>query len=383
LFVGAQVALAMIVLAGAALLVQSVRRLIGVSPGFTVENLLTLRLALTTDQYPAIEAAVATHDQLLERLAAIPGVRGAGSITYLPLTGRSNTGTMTIAGTAAGGSEPSAAIRTVSPGYFRAMGIPLIAGRELTAFDRATATPVVLVNRTLAEQVFGGHPIGKQIRFPFLDPSWEIVGIVGDERFEDLDRPVMPAVYFPPAQVPSRGFSVVLRTAVAPLSLVDEVSAAVAAINPRLPVGDVMTMEELRAATGPVWIRRYVLSLVTGFAMLALLLSAIGVYGVVGQGVADRRREFGIRLALGATRREVMTLVVRQGAVPVAAGVCAGLCGAVLIKRPLATFLFRPEIGDAAIVVAAALALAAIAVLACVIPSRRAARTDPAVTLRG
>jgi hypothetical protein len=263
------------------------------------------------------------------------------------------------------------------------MGIPLMAGRELSASDRADTAQVVLVNRTLAEQVFGGRPIGEQIRFAFLEGAWEIVGVVGDERFEDLDRPVMPSVYFAPGQVPSRGFSVVLRTSIEPLSLVDDVTAAVAGANPRLPVGDVMTMEEVRAATGPVWMRRYVLSLVTGFAMLALLLSVIGVYGVVGQGVADRRREFGIRLALGATRREVMALVVRQGALPVVAGVGAGLAGAVLIKRPLASLLFHPEIGDAAIVLAAAVALAAVAVLACVVPSRRAARTDPAVTLRG
>lgn len=186
----------------------------------------------------------------------------------------------------------------------------------------------------------------------------------------------MRAVYFAPPQQPSRGFSFVLRTSLEPASLADDVATAVASINPRLPVYDVLTMEQLRAASGPVWMRRYVLWLVAVFAALALVLSAIGVYGVVGQSVTERRREFGIRLALGATRRDVMSMVVRQGAVPVGAGLAAGLAGAALVKAQLETFLFRSQLSDGAAVAAAAVILALLALTACIIPSRWAANTD-------
>lgn len=385
LFVAAQVTLAMVVLAGAALLVQSVRRLVSVSPGFEVEHLLTFRMALTNDGYATSEEVLAGQEEILRRLAAIPGVRAAGSIDQLPLSGRGNSGTMSIVGRPLQPSdEPMALVRDVSLGYFQAMGIPLLAGRALDTRDTRTAAPAVVVNRALADSIFEGRAVGQRIVFPFVDgrPEWEIVGIVGNEHFDDLDQPVVPAVYFAPAQSTSRGFSVVLRTEIDPGSLADDAAAVVEAFDPRVPLYEIATMEQLRERSGPVWLRKYVLWLVAAFASIALVLAVIGVYGVVGQSVAERRREFGIRLALGASKRAVMGMMLRQGATPVVAGIVAGLGGAVLLKAQMASLLFRAQASDGAAVVAAGALLAVMALVACFVPSRRAANTDPAVTLR-
>jgi putative ABC transport system permease protein len=382
-FVGAQVALAMVGLAGAALLVQSVRRVVAVSPGFEVKDLLTMRVLFTASQYPSVSDVERGQQMTLAGLRQIAGVQAVGGITSLPLTGPSPTGTVTVVGrTADGDAGQPAAVRSVWDGYFSAMGIPLLAGRAFNTGDTATSKPVALVNRALADSMFGGNPIGERIRFPFLDHAIEIVGVVGNERFDHLDRPLMPAVYRSASQSPSREMSIAVRTGVDPASIADDAEAAMAAINPRIPIFELRTMENLRAASRPVWMRRYVLALVGTFALIGLLLSAIGVYGVVGESVVARRREFGIRLALGATRREVMSLVVRQGAVPVAAGLAAGLIAAVVVKAPLEAFLFRTAAADLMAVAGAAALLATIALTACVVPSRRASRTDPAITLR-
>jgi len=383
--VAAEVALAVVLVAGAGLLARSLVRLLDVSPGFETSNLLTFRVSLPGERYGTADAVRAAHDRLLERLESVPGVDGAATINQLPLTGRGNTGVFSVEGRPLhSDAAPEVNIRTVSPGYFDTMGIRLASGRGLTGRDRDGAPNVVLVNHTLADRFFPDGALGERIVFSFFDgqPPWEIVGVVGDERFAGLDEPATPVVYFPYPQDPGGAFSVVVRSAVAPASLADAARRELAAVDPEVPLYSALAMDAIVADSEPVFLRRFVLQLVGAFAGLAVLLAAVGLYGVLAQAVVERTREIGVRMALGAGRRDVVWLIVRRGMAPALTGLAVGLGAASAASRLLGALLFGVGPGDPLTLGAVASLVALVSLAACWLPARRATSVDPVVALR-
>jgi putative ABC transport system permease protein len=387
LLVVAEVTMAVVLAAGAGVLGKSVVRLMSVSPGFDPDGVLTMAVNLPDARYDTYAKAITFHRDLLERVAALPGVSGAGTINQLPFRGPGNSGTFTVQGEplVTGESEPEVSVRTVSARYFGTLGVPLIAGRGFAASDNRDAPTVVLVNRTLAQRYFPERgPLGRRIAFSWFRDGQplEIVGVVGDEHFAGPDQPVTPVVYFSYAQTPDSEFRLVVRAAVPPRSLAPAIRAEAAALDPELPVYEISTMNEIAANLSAVFLRRYVLLLVGAFATLALLLAAVGLYGVMAQSVIERTREIGVRLVLGADSGEVIGMVVRQGMIPALAGLLTGLAVALGALRYLGSLLYEVQPYDPTVLAAVAALLGVIALAACWLPARRAARVDPMVSLR-
>jgi predicted permease len=385
--VAAEVMLAVVLVAGAGVLGKSLVRLLQVSPGFNPDGVLTMRISLPGNRYESQEATLAFHHDFLGRVSTLPGVAGAATINQLPLTGRGNTGTFTVVGEPLPGAEPNPMvnIRTVSSNYFRVLGIPLLEGRELSERDRMDSLPVILVNEMLAQRYFGDRgPLGRKIVFSFFDgqPAWEIVGIVGDERFGGPDEPVTPVVYFPYRQTPDQAFSVVARTQVQPSSLVEAVRAELAELDPNLPLYEVSTMNMIAARSTAIFLRRYVLLLIAGFAGIAVLQAAVGLYGVLSQSVVERTREIGIRVALGANRGDVVRMVVLRGLAPALCGLITGLAAALVALRLLRSLLYEVQPHDPVVLAGVVGILFVVALASCWLPARRATRVDPVVSLR-
>jgi predicted permease len=389
-FVIAQLTLAVILLAGSALIGRSVYRLITSSPGFAIDGLLIARVNPAFSDPPSVTAY---QQRLVERIAAIPGISGVATIDQPSLTGPGGSGTFMIAGSRdpAGadgkvmtGVESTTAIRTVSANYFAVMAIPVLQGRPFSTTDRRGQSPVVLVNQTLATAVFGGRPLGQRIVFPFFDgrPAWEIVGVVGDEQIASLDQPIRPVVYFPFGQVTDGAISLVTRTTGDPEAFVGAIRAAAAEVDPTIPVYAAQTIDRVIADSDAVFRRRSVLVLVTGFAAAAVLLSAVGLYGVLAQLVAHRTREIGVRIALGAGRTHIARGVLGQALFPVFAGLGLGLAATLWLSPALQTLLFDVAPRDWPTLTLVGAFLLATACLACAIPARRAVRIDPVVALR-
>jgi putative ABC transport system permease protein len=382
LFVVAQLALAVVLLAGSGLMARSVYRLLATSPGFDVDGLVTARVNPSFFEAPRVTAY---HQALLERIRAIPGISGVATISQLPLTGSGNSGTFKVATSGVGvTSGDTAAIRTVSPEYFTVMSIPLLQGRLFSAEDRRGRPPVVLVNQILARTVFGGRPLGHRIVFPFVDgqPAWEIVGVVGDEQFTGLDRAMRPVVYFPFGQILSGDINLVARASGDPASYISAVRAAAVSIDPNVPVYSAETMARIIADSDPVFVRRSVLIVIGGFAIAAVLLSAIGLFGVLAQMVSHRTREIGVRMALGARSAQVARSIV-TGITPAAvAGLAVGLAATLWLSPLLDKLLFEIGPHDWTTLGLVMLFLAFVAAVACIVPARRAARIDPVVALR-
>ena len=381
--VATQLALAVVLVAGTALLGRSVVKLTEVSPGFEIAGLVSGRLTFPAGRYDSREAMVATVDRILESVRAAPGVRGAEVINQLPLTGTGNTGDFAIVGRA---STPSSnpLIRDVTPGYFSLMGIPLIQGRRIQPSDTRAAPRVVVVNRTLAQFYFpGGDAINRRIVFEFFDgrPQWTIVGVVGDERFGDLDRPMSPVVYFPYAQDPEGGFSLVVRAA-APEAVGDTLRAAIAAIDPELPLYGLRTLERTAAESNAMFLRAIVARLLAWFSFAALLLSGVGVYGVLSESTTARTREIGVRMALGATRGGIARLVLATGAMPALIGLAAGAALTAAAAPALRSLLFGVTLLDIPSLAAVAGLLGAVTLLACALPAWRAVRLPVTTALR-
>ncbi|HTM24593.1 MAG TPA: ADOP family duplicated permease [Vicinamibacterales bacterium] len=382
--VAAQIALAVVLLAGAALVGRSVVNLSRVYPGFAIDGLLTGRLSLPdTPRYQSREGMVQAVDRVLERVRAVRGVSSAEAINRLPLGGRSYTSDFRIVGRGEQ-TKVDALIRNVTPGYLAAMGIPLLAGRAIEPTDTGSAERVVVVNAMLARLAFGGRsPIGERLVLEFLGgkPAWTIVGVAGDEQFDTLDKPMAPVVYVPFAQNPVPAFSLVMRTA-APEAVVTPVRAAITDVDPALPLYGVQTLAASVASSNAVFLRTLVMRLLVWFSVAALLLGGVGVYGVLAEAVTARTREIGIRLALGATGADVARLALRIGLAPAALG---GVCGFILaaIAAPSArTLLFGVAPLDLRSLAAVALVVAAVALAACALPARRAARLPAVAALR-
>jgi len=382
----AETALALVLLVGAGLMLKSLYHLIQVSPGFQPARVLYMEMDLRTDQYSKDPAILNFWQQVLDRIRVIPGVESAALGTVVPLTGNHRRSDVTIEGlpTPGPGEFPHPDRHTISAGYITTMGIPLLRGRNFSDADNETAPDVALINSTMARRFWNdGDPIGKRFLWghPGKDEKWiTIVGVVADTKLYGLDNPARLEVYSPYRQRPSADMNLVVRSAVDPASLTSAVRAAVATIDKDQPIFDVHTMQQL--VDDSMSTRRLTLVLLGIFSALALILAAIGIYGVMAYTVALRTQEIGIRIALGAQRQDVLRLILGQGARIAFFGVAIGLTVAAALARLLSSLLFSVSASDPLTFAAVAVILGAVALLACYIPARRALRVDPIIALR-
>ncbi len=380
----AEVALALVLLLGAGLLVRSFARVLSVSPGFETGNLVTMSIPAASARYADQAAVSAFYQQLLPRVEALPGVTAAGIVSNLPLGGNMDKSGFHVEEKplANPAEAPSAERYSISTAYLQAMGIPLLRGRAFNERDTVTAPLVALVNQVTAKRIWPNEdPLGKRIRLGSPDsPLRAIVGIVGDVNHYGLDQAPDMQAYVPHAQWSDSFMQLVVRTASEPSAVVNAIRREVQALDKELPINQVATMHELVSAT--VAPRRFILTLVGVFAALALLLAAVGIYGVVSYGVTQRTQEIGIRVALGAQSRDVLRLVIGQGMKLALLGVTLGVLGAAGLTQWMRGLLFGIDATDPLTFGLTAVLLAGVALLACWLPARRAATVDPLVALR-
>jgi putative ABC transport system permease protein len=383
----AQVALALVLLVGAGLLVRTFSRLQQVDLGFDAGHVLTAQVVLPTVKYPAEARQLAFFEALRDRLAATPGVQAVGLATDVPLAGGYSYISFAIAGRPAprpDQASPDAIPTTVTPEYFSALRIPLLAGRMFGPEDGPDAPRDAIVNRELVQKHFGGrNPIGERITFgnPADSTSWlTIVGVVGSTRLEGVGLESYPQAFTPLRQGPVPYLYVVARTTGDPLALAPVLRRELAALDPAQPISNVLSMEQ-RAATSVAQSRLNSV-LITLFACVALVLAAIGIYAVISYTVAQRTREIGIRMALGAADADVLRLVVRDGMFPATLGVSLGVLGALALTRVMRSLLYGVSATDPIVFGLVVVLLVAVALGACYLPARRAARVDPNVALR-
>jgi len=382
----AEVGVALLLLVGAGLLVRSLARLSAVDPGFSAARVLRFDLSLPGSRYPDDASVAAFTETLLARMRALPGVQSAGATFGLPLTDFRFNSTFRVAGHAVDPAyEPSAQVRVASRDYFRTVGLPLVAGRLFTPADTRGAPVAILASRSAAAKFFpAGDAIGQRLRFGARPGNvrleGEIVGIVGDVHDQGLDQGLVPEFYGSLEQAPVGAFSVVLKSSQEPGSLAAAARREVKALDPELPVTQLEPMEAVvaRSIAGP----RFLMSLLLAFAAIALLLAAVGIYGVTAYAVSQRTRELGIRMALGADARNVRGLVLRDGLRLALTGLGLGLCAALALTRLLRGLLFEIPPTDLATHAGVAVVLLAAALAACWIPARRASRLDPLKALR-
>jgi putative ABC transport system permease protein len=381
------VALALTLLVGAGLLLRSFARLVDVNPGFQADHLLTFNVSLPDATYPNDTVRVAALQRITQAIEAVPGVVSAGGTSNIPFGGNWSTASFNIEGyqRPANTPMPWGDMRTVTPGYLPAMRVPLLAGRQFTDADRAGAQPVCIVDQELVRRYWPNtDPIGKRITFNDLGDSsiqWiQVVGVVGHMAHEGLDADKRVQVYFPLPMNPLPFLGYTVRTTADPGATIGAIRAAVQSVDANLPLAGLATMDDLIAQSlGP---RRFSLLLLAGFALLALVLAAIGLYGVMSYTVTQRARELGVRVALGASTRDVVGLVLGQGVRLVIGGVGIGLVAALLLTRVMRTMLFDVSATDPLTFVVIPLLLVAVALLASYLPARRATVVDPVVALR-
>jgi putative ABC transport system permease protein len=381
----AEVALALLLLVGAGLLINSFARLRQVNPGFDPHEVLTLRVDLPDAKYKKPEQITNFNRALLQRIEAVPGVHSAAMVFKLPLSGDAST-TFEVEGQPPDKSRRlSAGLRVATPGYFRTLGIPFISGRDFTDRDELKAAPVVIINEALAQQYFPNqNPIGKHLK-PGIsmdgEPPWrEIVGVARAVRHGGLSKEPRPEFYLPHPQMPGISLTTVVRTDGDPLAIVSAVRNEVRALDSELPVDRVKTLDQYLAES--VAQPRFNTLLLALFAGVALILTAIGLYGVMAYSVMQRTREIGVRVALGAQTGDVLRLVIGQGMKLALSGVAIGLAASFALTRFMKTLLFGVGVTDPLTFAVVALVLTLVALLACWIPARRATKVDPLTALR-
>jgi predicted permease len=395
--VASEIALSLILLVGAGLLLRSFWQLLEVRPGFEPHQLMTARMWLSfpndpaKDQYRENEKRAAFQQEVLRRVSRLPGVQEAavGGMNSLPMSSARNQVSFVIEGRATESERaPVAEGSGVSPEYFHVLRTPLVRGRVFTDADDSKGQLVALVDETLARRYWPGEdPIGKHIRFGAAqvqtqaqNPWLTIVGIVGDIKSDGFDRASAPHIYVSTYQSPSYAQAIYLRTNGDPKSLEEAIRHEVQAVDPTIPVFGVRRMDEIVAKN--LAERRFALQLLGVFAGVALLLASIGIYGVMAYTFSRRTNEIGIRIAMGAQRRDILRIALEEGALIVALGVISGLAGSFLLTRFLQSMLFDVKPTDPITFTAITALLAGVGLLACLIPARKATRVDPLVALR-
>jgi putative ABC transport system permease protein len=383
-FVVVQMALAVVLLVGGALFIKSFYKLLQVDPGFKTENLLTLEYRLPRNKYVEPAAQWEFHRRLVEQLRTVPGVQSAALVRGLPLTGNSATVQITLPDreTPPRGGEPQVQFNTATPDYFATMGIPFVQGRLFNDDDRLDTPSALIINQTMARRFWPGQdPIGKQIKFVGdAGQAATVVGVVGDAKHDWLSEEQRPQIYNSYSQSPGIFATVVVRTQVEPMSLSQAVREAVWKVDKDQPVWKVRTVESLMAYN--VADKRFLMLLMVVFAALALTITSIGLYGVVNYTVGRRTHEIGIRMALGARARDVLKLIVSQGMGLALAGVGVGLIASFVLTRYVQSLLYGVSATDALTFTSVPALLGGVALLACYIPARRAAKVDPLIALR-
>jgi predicted permease len=381
-----QVALSFILLMGAGLSIRSTLKLQQVDPGFNPANVLVATLSLPFSKYQTPQANLAFYEPLMSRLRSYPGVRDVALTGSVPLDGSPRTPSFKIEGSDLGSNQelPKAAVNIASGDFFHALGTPLLSGRTFRDGDNLDAMQVVIINQTLAKRYFPGQdPLGKRIALVTGggDGSFStIIGVVGDVHQESLTSDPIPALYFSLHQAPTRLMRVVVRTAGNPEAMAKAIRSVVHELDPEQPVADVKTLEEVRSVSmAPIRLTATLLAL---FAVLAFAITVIGISGVVAFSVTERTQEIGIRSALGAGRREVLELILRQGLTLVAIGLVIGVAFSLAFTRILSSVLFGVEPNDPLTFVMVGLVLAAVVSVACLMPARRAMSIDPIIALR-
>ncbi|MCM2254134.1 MAG: ABC transporter permease [Vicinamibacteria bacterium] len=379
-----ELALAVLLLSTAGLLVRSFEALQRENPGFDPSGLVTVRLSLPAAKYDGPEKRIAFADAALGRIRALPGVRSAGLTDVLPFTGSNSSGSYSSPDIVlpAGAPAPHAQQRVVDPGYFETLGLTLLRGRLFTEADVASTQPVAVVDRLMADKYWPGQdPVGKRIVRGDPERPWSIVGVVAPIKFQSLEEDVRKeTIYYPYAQRPGTNLILAVKTAGDPLALAPSVREAVKAADPDQPVFDIKTMQQ--RMDDVALSRRAPMVLLTTFSAVAVLLAILGVYGVLAFAVAQRTSEFGVRIALGATRRGIAELVLRQGARLVVVGVAAGLALYLAFSKLIGQLLYGIAATDPLTLALAPLVIAVAALAACVIPVRRATAVSPLEALR-
>ena len=384
--VAAEVALSLLLLVGAGLLIKSFMRLQGVDAGFDPSNVLTMRIVVPAARYSNPDQVRSFYREVLRRVSALPGVTEVGANNGIPLSGAGGSGTTTIDNPAFPDDRgtPEADQRIVTPGYFEAMGMTMLGGRMFDERDNDTGQPVAIIDETMAKTFWPNEdPIGKRIKRggPQSTQPWlTIVGVARHVRYRTLEEPSRVQLYLPHAQAPTTAMSLAIKTRLEPRTLANSVQREVIAVDPEQPVWSIRTMDELMATS--VMRRQLIMTLLTLFAGIALMLAAVGIYGVILYWVTQRSHEIGIRVAIGASRLDVLKMVLGQSMSVVLIGVVIGLVGAAALTQVMATLLYDVSATDAVTFASYSAALILVGLLASYLPARRATRIDPVTMLR-
>jgi putative ABC transport system permease protein len=388
-----EIAVALVLLTGAGLLIRSAIALNGVDPGFDPRGVVAGRVSLPAAAYETPDQVTRAFERIEERLRAIPGAAAGALVSAAPLEDGNSNGLVPEGRPLEISSSINSLMRLVTPGYFATMRIRLLRGRTFAAEDRRGAPLVMVINEALAREAFPGQdPIGKRIACcepgPDGSPNWkEVIGVVGDVRAQGLDEAPVPEFYLPMVQAPAAAWSwtdrtmtVAVRAQGDPLALMAPLRQAVAEVDASVPLYNLGTMQG--RVMDSMAQSQFSTVLLTVFGAIALILAAIGVYGVISYGVTQRTQEIGIRMALGARHADVVGMVVRHGAVLAGVGLTVGLAGALALSRLIGSLLFQVSPTDPPTFAIGTVVLTAVAVLAAALPARRAAATDPMIALR-
>jgi len=380
-----EIALAVVLLIGAGLMMKSLLRLLDTNVGFNTENLLTMGIVLPPAKYQDPNQLSNVYTQLDERVRSLPGVVSAGRVDILPLTG-GNTTRFNVDGDPIPppGKETEANIRVVNETYFQTIGVPLLAGRVFDQRDDLNAPTVVIIGKTIADRLFVGRdPVGRQLRYPSIQvPPVTIVGVVGDVKITGLDEELRPVLYYPFRQGGGTAANLVVRTNTDPTSLASTVRNEIRNIEGEAAILNVNTMETVISQTPASFMRRFPALLIGLFAVVALLLASIGIYGVVSYSVSQQIHYIGIRMALGAGPGDILRMVLKQGLLLAVAGIVIGVVAAVGLTRFLATLLYQVKATDVTTFGIVSGTLFVVALLACYLPARRATKVNPLIALR-
>jgi len=380
-----EIALAVVLLVGAGMLLKSLVRVLRTDPGFNPENVLTMTVVLPAAKYNDATSQVNIQEQIQQRVKTLPGVTGVGTVNILPLQ-PGNTTRVNVEGEPVPppGQELEANIRTVSDDYFRTLGVPLISGRMFDARDNANGQQVVIIGKTMADRMFAGRdPLGRRLKYAGVEaPPISIVGVVTDVKITGLDQETKPVIYYPFRQNSSTFANLVVRTSADPTALAGSIRNEIRSLEPAVAIFNVQAMPELIANSPAAFMRRFPATLIGVFAGLALLLSSIGIYGVVSYSVSQQTHYIGVRMALGARASDILKLILKQGLVIAFAGIAIGSVGAFVLMRILQSLLFEVRANDVSTYAVVAVVLFFIALLACYLPARRATKVDPLVALR-